>query len=58
MSASVLKEAYESGRRAFFRGIIVPPYRPNTLPAKEWLRGFNESYFFNLQSMKKAPRSA
>jgi len=56
MSVQVLEQAYEQGRKAFFEGKLTPPYGFNTLPGKEWVRGFNSSFFLNLQTLKKGQK--
>ena len=54
---------FEKGCRAFKRGVVnnrqnkhkllVTPYHSNTMQAREWVRGFNLSYFQRLERVKK-----
>jgi hypothetical protein len=37
----------------FKRGRAINPYHPNTMQAREWVRGFNVSYFQRLERVKK-----
>jgi hypothetical protein len=47
-----LRIQVEKGQRAFHRGKLVNPYKPNTSFYKEWERGFNKAYFENLKKIK------
>ena len=40
---------FEKGRGGFKRGILTPPYHPNTMQAREWLRGFNSAFTQHLK---------
>lgn len=48
-SKSPLAVAYEMGKRAFKKGIFDPPYKPQTVLAKEWQRGFDTAFLHNLK---------
>ena len=46
-----LKKIVEEGRVGF-RENLINPYSYNTSRYKEWERGFNKSYFFNLKRVE------
>jgi|TARA_R100000008_G_C3577299_1_gene166080 hypothetical protein len=43
---------YKSRRYGRFTHHVCNPYTHNTFRGKEWLRGFNKSYFKNLKRIK------
>lgn len=47
------KQAYDSGRQAFYKGKLDSPYRKRSILHKEWVRGFDTAYFDNLQQVTK-----
>jgi hypothetical protein len=47
-----LKIQFTKGMTDCKRGKINNPYHPNTMQAREWLRGFNTSYFQILERVK------
>lgn len=58
--SSILKEAYQKGQDAFFmcepneRGFYhnpTNPYPKNSLPSKEWERGYNRGFTDNKRRM-------
>ena len=42
-----LAKAYGLGVEAFHKGSFDNPYKRDTLPAKEWQRGWNDAYTNN-----------
>jgi len=54
-------KAYNQGYGAFIKGNLENPYYPDSYSYKEWERGFNAAYFYNLgrierdKGKKKAP---
>jgi hypothetical protein len=48
-----LKIQFTKGITDFKRGRATNPYHPNTMQAREWVRGFNVSYFQRLERVKK-----
>lgn len=55
-------KAYDQGYSAFIKGDLDNPYDPDNYSYKEWERGFNAAYFYNLtriqrgwKTKKKAP---
>lgn len=44
--------AFERGQADFKRGSLSSPFSYDSLPYKEWQRGFNEAYFKNLEKVK------
>ena len=51
-----LRIQVEKGQRAFHRGKLANPYKPNTSFYKEWERGFNKAYFENLEKLSGRQR--
>lgn len=51
-SLSILKKAFNEGFEAF-QVYPIPnnPYQKDSLPSKEWIRGYNRGYF---EAKKKA----
>ena len=47
-----LKIQFTKGITDFKRGKLTNPFHPNTMQAREWLRGFNTSYFQMLERVK------
>ena len=48
-----LKIQFTKGMTDFKRGRAINPYHPNTMQAREWVKGFNVSYFQRLERVKK-----
>ena len=48
-----LKIQFTKGMTDFKRGRAINPYHSNTMQAREWVRGFNVSYFQRLERVKK-----
>lgn len=48
-----LKIQFTRGISDFKRGKIINPYHSNTMQAREWLRGFNTSYYQRLERVKR-----
>jgi len=51
-----LRIQVEKGQRAFHKGKLINPYKPNTSFYKEWERGFNKAYFENLEKLLSRKR--
>ena len=48
-----LKIQLSRGMSDFKRGKVNNPYPVNTMQEREWLRGFNISYFHTLEKVKR-----
>ena len=48
-----LKIQFTKGMSDFKRGKIINPYHSNTMQSREWLRGFNTSFYQRLERVKK-----
>jgi len=48
-----LKIQFTKGMSDFKRGKITNPYHSNTMQSREWLRGFNTSFYQRLERVKK-----
>ena len=48
-----LKIQFTKGMSDFKRGKITNPYHSNTMQSREWLRGFNISYYQRLEKVKR-----
>lgn len=48
-----LKIQFTRGMSDFKRGRISSPYHHNTMQSREWLRGFNTSFYQRLERVKK-----
>ena len=48
-----LKIQFTKGMSDFKRGKITNPYHSNTMQSREWLRGFNTSFYQRLEKVKK-----
>lgn len=42
--------AFNRGKKDFYKGNLNNPYPTDTMMGKEWERGFNTSYFENINS--------
>ena len=51
-TAHIHEQAFKRGVYDFFNGNLDNPYKPTTLWAKEWQRGFDNGYFRNLKRLK------
>tara|TARA_R110001632_G_scaffold84689_1_gene186580 strand:+ start:358 stop:594 length:237 start_codon:yes stop_codon:yes gene_type:complete len=47
-----LKIQFTKGITDFKRGKIINPYHSNTMQSREWMRGFNTSYYQKLERVK------
>ena len=47
-----LKIQFTKGMTDFKRGKIINPYHSNTMQSREWMRGFNTSYYQKLERVK------
>lgn len=47
-----LSDAFQRGQKAFNTGDFQSPYKAESLPQKEFDRGFNVAYFENLERVK------
>ena len=53
-----LRIQVEKGYRAFHRGKLTNPYKPNTSFYQEWERGFSKAYFENLEKLSSRQRKS
>ena len=48
-----LKIQFTKGMSDFKRGKTTNPYHSNSMQSREWLRGFNTSYYQRLERVKR-----